>query len=117
MKGLVCSVIFPWWRSLEMMHYTKMSGNVIEIHCRHHALRHEPIRIRRAGQLMTASAKGTIPTTPSFRRKKAKMGAIHGKRVGQEIPPLMVTDQDGSEIRLADFRGNWLLLVFHRHLA
>jgi peroxiredoxin len=45
------------------------------------------------------------------------MGAILGKRVGQEIPSLTVTDRDGSEVRLVDFRGSWLLLVFHRHLA
>jgi len=42
---------------------------------------------------------------------------MSGSRVGQEVPPLAVKDENGSEIRLAQFKGSWLLLVFHRHLA
>ncbi len=40
-----------------------------------------------------------------------------GSRVGQEPPSLTVTDSQSREVRLEEFRGNWLLLVFHRHLA
>lgn len=40
-----------------------------------------------------------------------------GSRVGQEPPSLAVTDLQGREVRLETFRGHWLLLVFHRHLA
>ena len=40
-----------------------------------------------------------------------------GNRVGQMVPHLTVQDQSGREISLERFRGNWLLLVLHRHLA
>ena len=38
-------------------------------------------------------------------------------KVGQEVPPLAVKDLNGREVRLEQFKGSWLLLVFHRHLA
>lgn len=31
-------------------------------------------------------------------------------------PDFRLRDGDGREHRLADYRGAWLLLVFHRHL-
>ncbi|MDK9705438.1 MAG: peroxiredoxin family protein [Desulforhopalus sp.] len=42
---------------------------------------------------------------------------LPGSRVGQLLPPLTVKDQSGREINLVQFRGDWLLLVFHRHLS
>ena len=42
---------------------------------------------------------------------------MSGNRMGQEVLPLAVMDQNGDEVRLAQLKGNWLLLVFHRHLA
>ena len=42
---------------------------------------------------------------------------MSGSRVGQETPPLAFKDQNGREVRLEQFKGDWLLLVFHRHLA
>jgi peroxiredoxin len=46
-----------------------------------------------------------------------KFDVVSSSKVGQLAPPLVVTDQGGREVSLAEFRGNWLLLVFHRHLA
>ena len=46
-----------------------------------------------------------------------KFDAMSGSKVGQEAPSLAVTDHKGREVRLEEFRGSWLLLVFHRHLA
>jgi peroxiredoxin len=38
-------------------------------------------------------------------------------KVGQKVPPLAFKDQNGREVCLEQFKGSWLLLVFHRHLA
>ncbi len=38
-------------------------------------------------------------------------------RKGELAPAFTLKDENGREIRLKDFAGNWLLLVFHRHLA
>ncbi len=46
-----------------------------------------------------------------------KFDAMSGSKVGQVAPSLAVTDHKGCEVRLEEFRGSWLLLVFHRHLA
>ena len=37
--------------------------------------------------------------------------------VGQPAVPFELTDVHGRTYRLQDFRGRWLLLVFHRHLG
>ncbi len=38
-------------------------------------------------------------------------------RVGQPAVPFALEDAEGRVHRLEDFRGRWLLLVFHRHLG
>lgn len=40
-----------------------------------------------------------------------------GSRTGEKALAFTLNDEDGREIRLDDFSGNWLLMVFHRHLA
>jgi peroxiredoxin len=36
---------------------------------------------------------------------------------GKSAPPFELRDSDGRIRHLSDFRGSWLLLVFHRHLG
>ena len=36
--------------------------------------------------------------------------------VGRPAVPFALPDADGREHCLEDYRGRWLLLVFHRHL-
>lgn len=36
--------------------------------------------------------------------------------VGRPAAEFRLRDDAGREHRLADYRGGWLLLVFHRHL-
>jgi peroxiredoxin len=38
-------------------------------------------------------------------------------RKGERAPDYALKDRAGREIRLMDFEGHWLLMVFHRHLA
>ena len=38
-------------------------------------------------------------------------------RIGKPAVPFELKDTDGHSVRLEDFVGNWLLLVFHRHLG
>lgn len=38
-------------------------------------------------------------------------------RTGQPAVPFELNDTRGGTHRLSDFRGHWLLLVFHRHLG
>ena len=38
-------------------------------------------------------------------------------RVGKEAHDFVLTDASGEARCLADYRGRWLLLVFHRHLG
>jgi peroxiredoxin len=38
-------------------------------------------------------------------------------RVGKPAVPFALTDAEGQLHRLEDYRGRWLLLVFHRHLG
>jgi hypothetical protein len=35
----------------------------------------------------------------------------------RDAPEMAVPDLEGRPCRLADHRGRWLLLVFHRHLG
>ncbi len=37
--------------------------------------------------------------------------------VGKPAAPFELNDARGNEHRLEDYRGEWLLLVFHRHLG
>jgi peroxiredoxin len=39
------------------------------------------------------------------------------KRTGKAAAPFSLPDGEGKTHRLEDFRGSWLLLVFHRHLG
>jgi len=36
--------------------------------------------------------------------------------VGSTAPDFELPTATGGSVRLSDFAGNWLLLVFHRHL-
>jgi peroxiredoxin len=36
--------------------------------------------------------------------------------VGRPAVPFALRDAQGGEHRLEDYRGQWLLLMFHRHL-
>ena len=36
---------------------------------------------------------------------------------GQPAIPFELMDLDGKSHRLEDYRGSWLLMVFHRHLG
>lgn len=36
---------------------------------------------------------------------------------GRPAPAFHLTDSTGAEHRLEEYRGRWLLLVFHRHLG
>ena len=36
---------------------------------------------------------------------------------GQPAIPFTLNDSAGQPHRLADYRGRWLLLVYHRHLG
>lgn len=36
---------------------------------------------------------------------------------GKSAPPFELRDSDGRTHLLSDYGGNWLLLVFHRHLG
>ena len=37
--------------------------------------------------------------------------------IGQPAIPFELFDADGTSHRLEDYRGSWLLMVFHRHLG
>jgi len=43
------------------------------------------------------------------------MGTIN--RVGQQAISFVMQDDQGNTVCLDDFKGTWLLMVFHRHLA
>lgn len=36
--------------------------------------------------------------------------------IGSPVPDMALPTASGESIRLAEFAGEWLLLVFHRHL-
>ncbi len=40
-----------------------------------------------------------------------------GNKTGEKAQPFTLKDENGGEIRLDDFQGSWVLMVFHRHLA
>jgi hypothetical protein len=40
-----------------------------------------------------------------------------GNLVGQPAFPFDLLDAEGKSHRLGDYRGSWLLMVFHRHLG
>lgn len=39
------------------------------------------------------------------------------KRLGQAALPFTLQDINGKEYSLGSFQGQWLVLVFHRHLG
>lgn len=41
----------------------------------------------------------------------------HQNRVGEEVGHLVLTDENNVQVHLADFRGSWLWMIFHRHLG
>lgn len=47
----------------------------------------------------------------------ARTGMTLGSRKGEKALAFTLKDELGREIRLDDFQGSWLLMVFHRHLA
>jgi peroxiredoxin len=40
-----------------------------------------------------------------------------GFQTGRPAIPFELPDAEGRTYRLSDYRGHWLLLVFHRHLG
>jgi peroxiredoxin len=38
-------------------------------------------------------------------------------RVGQKAGHLVLKDELGGQVHLADLRGAWLWMIFHRHLG
>jgi peroxiredoxin len=46
-----------------------------------------------------------------------RFGMPLGNRTGEKALAFTLSDENGGEIRLEDFKGSWLLMVFHRHLA
>jgi peroxiredoxin len=40
-----------------------------------------------------------------------------GHQAGRPAIPFELPDAEGRTHRLGDYRGHWLLLVFHRHLG
>ena len=45
------------------------------------------------------------------------IGNVGPVRTGEMIPDLVFTATDGHSVRLSDFRGEAMVLVFMRHLA
>lgn len=43
--------------------------------------------------------------------------AHSGPMTGKTAAPFQLKDADGRNHSLDDYRGRWLLLVFHRHLG
>jgi peroxiredoxin len=52
-----------------------------------------------------------------MKMKKMRYDLSLGNRTGERAMPFTLKDENGGEIRLDDFKGSWLLMVFHRHLA
>ena len=46
-----------------------------------------------------------------------KNRAASGPRAGKSAIDFRLDDSRGGPHRLEDYRGHWLLLVFHRHLG
>lgn len=42
---------------------------------------------------------------------------MRGSQIGRPAIPFALPDAEGRTHRLADYKGRWLLLVFHRHLG
>ncbi|MFW2365774.1 MAG: hypothetical protein ACN4GW_05115 [Desulforhopalus sp.] len=43
--------------------------------------------------------------------------AKQGSRVGEDVGHLTLTDENGEQVNLEDFRTAWLWMIFHRHLG
>lgn len=51
-------------------------------------------------------------------RRETDVTSIFAKhRVGHAAAPFTLPDVEGRAHRLEDYKGHWLLLVFHRHLG
>lgn len=46
-----------------------------------------------------------------------RLGMSISNRTGEKALVFTLNDEDGREAGLDDFKGSWLLMVFHRHLA
>lgn len=46
-----------------------------------------------------------------------RMKPVSDNRAGHPAELFQLPDADGKLHRLEDYRGRWLLLVFHRHLG
>ncbi len=53
----------------------------------------------------------------SRKLKNRGFGIVLGNRMGKKALAFTLSDDNGGEIWLDDFKGSWLLMVFHRHLA
>lgn len=53
------------------------------------------------------------PRAGGLRRKRL----MSTPRLGDEAVPFSLLDTEGRRHELTDYRGQWLLLVFHRHLG
>jgi peroxiredoxin len=45
------------------------------------------------------------------------MIGLMNRLVGQPAVPFGLSDAEGKVRRLEEYRGSWLLMVFHRHLG
>jgi hypothetical protein len=52
-----------------------------------------------------------------FLRMRFGMQLSKSNKKGEVAPSFTLKGENGREVRLEDFAGNWLLMVFHRHLA
>jgi hypothetical protein len=68
--------------------------------------------------LKTGFAIMTLTTgLPAAARDPVPQELIVIDLTGKAAPPFALRDIDGRIHRLETYRGNWLLLVFHRHLG
>lgn len=59
----------------------------------------------------------SIPGQPPGKMKKMGFTMPRGNRTGEKALAFSLIDENDREILLEDFKGSWLLMVFHRHLA
>jgi cytochrome oxidase Cu insertion factor (SCO1/SenC/PrrC family) len=50
-------------------------------------------------------------------KMRCVMQLSKSNKKGELAPSFTLKDENGREVRLEDFAGSWLLMVFHRHLA
>lgn len=59
---------------------------------------------------MTEQRKPMVYLAPRFRVKEYDWGVFVGPAAGEEAPDFTVTDYDGNEVKLSDFRGKWVII-------